>query len=303
MKNSAFDNSNNMPTSYYEEPKNKKYGADGCMMFYQPSKPNEIAAQAHIHDILELIYVTDGSFVAQVNNSVYHMKIGSLLLIRSREIHRIQAENNPTNSYYVIKIDPSVIYDYSQKSSPYRYILPFKLITENKKCFFIKEDADKIGLTDTVWQMIKELSQNRYGSELAVKTGCVTLLLQILREWHGNDSDKDEKSDNLSSLIYKAVEFIHENYSNDITIEDCCRHVGLSYSYFSRLFKQTMGTSYKEYLNYLRCNQAEKLLITTDKPISEIATECGYGETCYFIQKFKETREMTPGKYRKEYKA
>ncbi|MBQ6824219.1 MAG: helix-turn-helix transcriptional regulator, partial [Clostridia bacterium] len=59
------------------------------------------------------------------------------------------------------------------------------------------------------------------------------------------------------------------------TAEDCSSHVFLSYSYFSRSFKRITGHTFKDYLNITRINQAEKALVSTRKPITEIAAECG----------------------------
>ena len=100
-------------------------------------------------------------------------------------------------------------------------------------------------------------------------------------------------------MIYKAIEYIHCHYCEGIKANDCCRYVGLSYSYFSRTFSRVVGRGFSEYINGLRCAKAEKLLLTTDRSIADIALECGFGDAGYFIQRFKRERGVTPAILRK----
>jgi AraC-like DNA-binding protein len=72
--------------------------------------------------------------------------------------------------------------------------------------------------------------------------------------------------------------------------------MGLSYSYFSRSFKRVMGMSFKKYLNMIRVNRAEQMLITGDHSVSEVAIECGYNSISYFISVYRSLKGTTPFK-------
>ena len=99
-------------------------------------------------------------------------------------------------------------------------------------------------------------------------------------------------------LILKYVE---NNYMNKITIEDIANEVGLSQSHFMKYFKNSMGTSFIDYLNEYRLTMASRLLISSESSILDIAAEVCYENLSYFNRTFKKRFEMTPREYRKKY--
>ena len=71
----------------------------------------------------------------------------------------------------------------------------------------------------------------------------------------------------------------------------------MSPSHFSKQFKSITGVGLSEYINVSRISKAEKLLRKTNKPITEIATECGFNDSNYFAAVFKKIKGTTPKKY------
>lgn len=72
------------------------------------------------------------------------------------------------------------------------------------------------------------------------------------------------------------------NYNKDITLDEIADMLHLNPSYFSKKFKAVNGFGFKEYLNTIRINHSEQLLLETDMSITEIALECGYDNSNYF---------------------
>ncbi|MDD4754297.1 MAG: AraC family transcriptional regulator, partial [Desulfitobacteriaceae bacterium] len=103
-----------------------------------------------------------------------------------------------------------------------------------------------------------------------------------------------------SSLVEKAVQYVQENYHQELSLEDVARQVFLSPCYFSRLFKQVKGWSFSEYLTQVRMEEARRLLLHTDLLVSEIAARVGYRDARYFSQVFKKTEGTTPVSYRRD---
>lgn len=85
-----------------------------------------------------------------------------------------------------------------------------------------------------------------------------------------------------------------------ITIGDIAAAVGFSESHFMRYFKETMGTSFVEYLRDYRLTIASRLLASSDSSILNIAAETGFENLSYFNRVFKEKYKMTPRQFRKE---
>lgn len=99
-------------------------------------------------------------------------------------------------------------------------------------------------------------------------------------------------------IIYKAIEYIKRGYREKITLEDTALHVGLSPSYFSKVFKEEMGTSFNNYLGELRVSKSKALLLTTDATIIEVCEQSGFEDQSYFTKVFKKYTGVTPRRFR-----
>ena len=98
-----------------------------------------------------------------------------------------------------------------------------------------------------------------------------------------------------------VTEFIKDNYRESITIDDMLDRVHLSKYHFIRLFKRIMGTTPYSYLTSYRINMAKRMLRLTDKPVAEIASECGFMDTSNFINHFKKSTGVKPMQYRRDF--
>ena len=84
----------------------------------------------------------------------------------------------------------------------------------------------------------------------------------------------------------------------DITLRSIADACACSESTVSHLFKEYTNQSVKKYINNLRIKQAERLLLTTDLPIGNVAILCGFTDTNYFSTAFKKSVGLSPVKYR-----
>lgn len=99
-------------------------------------------------------------------------------------------------------------------------------------------------------------------------------------------------------VIKKAVSYISKNYSGALTLEEVAGHVHLNPAYFSSIFKQSTGSSFKEYLNMVRIEESKRLLANTDYTIIDIAVAAGFEDQSYFCRVFKKYTGLTPRQYR-----
>lgn len=84
-----------------------------------------------------------------------------------------------------------------------------------------------------------------------------------------------------------VIDFIQNNYSDSISIDDMIQNIHISKYHFIRLFRRIMGTTPYNYLTNYRINKSKLLLRTTNKSIAEISEECGFLDTSNFISQFK----------------
>ncbi len=129
-------------------------------------------------------------------------------------------------------------------------------------------------------------------------------LLLNIREVMNSSRDNPTDHDRRASLLWHELYgYLIENITNPLlNREVIARQFRISASHVSRLFQQNLGTSFVEYLTSRRMEHAMVLLNDASRSISEIAEQCGYNYTSYFIQLFKRRFKMSPGEYRKSLK-
>jgi len=98
----------------------------------------------------------------------------------------------------------------------------------------------------------------------------------------------------------KVLDFLATNYQNpELSLETLQKEIGISETKISTILKETTDMSFKRYLNYIRTEEAKRLLRGTDRQVMDIAYKVGYGNISHFNRVFKEAENCSPNEYRK----
>ncbi len=100
--------------------------------------------------------------------------------------------------------------------------------------------------------------------------------------------------------INTALDEIARRYAENIGLGEVADAVGVTPSHLSRLFRNVMNQSFKEYLTLVRIDEAKRLLISSTDRIYQIAGAVGFREQRYFSEVFRRYTGKTPGQYRNE---
>lgn len=100
-----------------------------------------------------------------------------------------------------------------------------------------------------------------------------------------------------SSRVRKAVQFIHENYGNDISVQDAADQLGFNAEYLNKLFKREVGQGFSRYLTAYRMEQAKNLLESGDYRVGEVAEMVGYKSSQYFSMTFRQIMGVPPSAF------
>lgn len=111
----------------------------------------------------------------------------------------------------------------------------------------------------------------------------------------------DLKDIKHTDAIYKAIQYIHEHYARRITLEEVASEVYLSSAYFSKIFRQEVGNTFKSYLNQIRIEKSKILLRDRNIQLVDVAGMVGYEDQSYFTKVFKKFIGTSPGKYRESW--
>ncbi len=106
----------------------------------------------------------------------------------------------------------------------------------------------------------------------------------------------------LLERYHRISKYIYNNYNKNITLKDIANTEFLSTHYLSHEIKYATGLSFTDLLNLTRVEESVKLLLDTDKSLSEISYEIGFSHTRYFNKHFKAYYNCTPLQFRKKHK-
>lgn len=131
-------------------------------------------------------------------------------------------------------------------------------------------------------------------SQLSVMVKPLCHMLSLLQITIGENSILQTNNKTFDSILA----YVQRNFMHDLTLRGIADACACSESTISHLFKAYTDQPVKKYINELRMKQAEKLLLTTNLPISNIASLCGFADTNYFSTAFKKKFGLSPVKFR-----
>ncbi len=102
----------------------------------------------------------------------------------------------------------------------------------------------------------------------------------------------------IKLIMQRAMEFIDENYNEQISLNEIAEHTFVSTYYISRLFKKELGKNFVDYLNEIRIKKAKELLKDLRFKTYEVAELVGISDAHYFSKLFKKYENITPSEYR-----
>ncbi len=241
----------------------------------------------HYHNKHELYFLEKGQTKFFVDTEIFILEEGDIIFIPANALHR--TENLETESY-----SRSILYfnddDFEAELSPFvEKLKPRRLIRiRHSKTHHVQGI-----LSDIAYEEDKKSDGYSQMQKLYLKQLLIMLERYCINNVENNISSSYKVAENISK-------YISENFSDDLSLYRLSKEFSMTPTYLSRFFKKSTGVSLSEYINIVRITEAEKLLLNTDKAITEIAFECGFNDSNYFSAVFKKAKGITPKKFSKQ---
>ena len=271
------------------------------VVHYDVSPLHDIFTTRHLHEYIEILYCDGGEFCISMDGKLYDFSKGDMVVINSMESHAITRKGKENGGYICLRFLPELLYTTSAAAFDMKYVMPFILSDAKHQRVFKVEEIKNTFIPELMKDTLDEYRNKNVGFELALRANISKIFLWIVRYWHETNLDISNEGmgdHEMIKRIGKVCEYVNSNYGDDIKASEMADMINLSYSYFSRIFKQYMKKSFSEYLSYVRITHAEKILASTDKSITDIAMKCGFSATSYFIKQFKQQKGISPKQYR-----
>lgn len=160
--------------------------------------------------------------------------------------------------------------------------------------FFSKEDLCII--RPQFEAMLAVYTEHGKYSQFLLKNMLQNLILTIYeRRLHTIKSSIELSS--FHEQIYEALMYIEHHLSEPLSLELVAEKVALSPSYFSRLFKSSVGYSFSEYVTHTRLEYSKLLMANEKLSVGEIALRSGFHNANYFSATFKKYNHISPKEY------
>lgn len=246
----------------------------------------------HLHNSFEVYLFLQGDVNYWVEQSVYHLKRGTLLIFNNQEIHRVV---NPSSKKYerlLIHFHPNVIEPFNTE------------ITNLLSCFIHREKGQNNAILlsdrqlDVFLSLVKKLSDalhsEKYGSDVLTRNYLAEILIFINRLYQQNTDFLEQ--DTLSGRLHDILDYIEVHLSDDLSLDNISSHFSLDKSYLGRLFKKETGSTIYNYILLKRISLAKQLL-SEGKNVSETCSLSGFNDYANFIRTFKKITGSSPSHY------
>ncbi len=267
----------------------KELGVPGIRLFgHFSSQKASAPLTMHIHPgCMELCYIVRGNQTYHIGDEVYHLTGGDIFVTFPDELHGSGSEPQGKFEIYWMQLEMTkedfLFYD----KENVRHLKSALMNTETRH---FKGDARSYQLMKEAFGYIPLIDPIRK------MLGVSALTLFLTKNFCAN-----KKLPPKPAKIAQAELFIKENLENKITLSDAAEHIGLSLSYFKKLFKASTGETPGDYINYLKIQRAKKLLET--RSVTETAFVLDFSSSSYFSSVFKHYAGMSPTQYQKKLKS
>ena len=261
---------------------------------------------AHTHSYYEINNIKVGQLFYAIGDEELCLNENDIIIVFPNVIHKTFTNARPEDPSIIntiLKFSSSFIQPANYSSSDLQYLLtPLKF----DKQYAIIRASEPLNekLTQLINMAAEETKSLDNGYEIALRGYMSLIYTVILRNLSASETHTEVKSaatkENID-LIYKALDYIENNYYEQISMQQLAKEYNVNYYHFSRLFQQYTGQCFRDYLLKVRLDKAVRLLLQTNDSVTNIAMDCGFETISYFIKKFQEHTGSTPKNFRKQY--
>lgn len=261
----------------------------------------------HMHKMYEVYYLMEGSRKYFIDDSIYLVNAGSLVLIDADSVHKTATMGDVPHSRIVLNFSADFLQDFSEQVK----MLDLTSIFQTK--FTVLPLSFKYKLTiENIFSRLMDLQDSENADRSSNETGISSqsvlsklllaeLLIHIKDYIQVLEQKEYESHQIVNNKVDKIIKYICKHYTEDLTLTSIAEQFYISPFYLSKIFKRSTNLSIVEYINSLRIRHAKELLETSSTKIAEIAEMVGFSSSSHFSRTFKLVTGLSPQQYKKFY--
>lgn len=253
----------------------------------------------HWHRSVELFYIQSGFLEYMTPGGKWIFPAGSGGFVNSNVLHSTVFQRQKENNIQLLHIfDPSLISGESGSRIETKYILP---LTASAGVELIPLFPDKPEQAEILKSILSafELRESHWGYELKLRNILSDIWMKLFEL--ARPQMQSSQSADGDGKIKKLMIYIHEHYSQPISVAELSQSVPVSKRACFRLFREHLHTTPAEYIRSYRLQKACQMLARSNESITQIACQCGLGSSSYFGKIFRDAYQCTPLEYRRKW--
>ncbi len=254
---------------------------------------NASESPLHYHDEVELLICLGGTKLIWVDEKEYILRPGEVAFINARIPHRT-VDPPPFTHVYLLQFRPEAYSTGDDNSRPLRHLSRFLNLSGDHPIHIFPAGHS---LYDTLIRLIDEKERALPFYETFLRGEIYCVLGELYRSGMLCDTEHVLGTAAIQKVM-PALLYTDEHYDEDLSLSSVANLCQMSEGYFCRQFKAATGSTFIEYLNFVRIHQAEKLLTRTARPVLDISMEVGFANVSYFNRIFRRFKSCSPNSYR-----
>lgn len=243
----------------------------------------------HWHQSIEILVPILGDLILNINGREIIVPSGDLYIINSKEIHSIlDFTNSPIYKGFVLQIDYNSIVNCCEDIDNY----VFKQISDLET---------KRTILQIIYNLIYSCQQKQEYMKIKATSELLMLIYILISKLKVKKTNfSNVLEDKYHKRLIAITEYIKENYQENLCINDIAKHFDISSGYLSKLFKDNLNITPKEYISKIRLKKAYDDVVLTNDSMINIAMNHGFPNIKSFNHDFKKVYSMTPMSYRQK---
>ena len=254
------------------------------------------AYHAHWHNAAEFVLALDGPCVYRVQDALYTLRQGDILLIWPRQLH--ESLSVPKGSACFVQFSDWLL------ENNLDLVISLRFLTQIHHLPL----AEYPDLAGRLGDLMRQLAATYASDHSFRETRCKLLIYQMILLVGDQALLTKKRQLAAESLpigawdqIREACAYVGAHYMDDLHQAEVASAVGLSVFYFSRLFSKIMQMSFPQYVTHIRVRAAAGLLGSTSLPVTDCAGRAGFQSITAFNRSFLDVMGIAPRDYRKMY--
>ncbi len=265
----------------------------GKVVFQQSSRKGQMFEGHHHHEI-EIYFLVSGQRYYYINNQTHLVMPRDLVIIREDLPHRVFSAGYGQFERYIIYIDRKFVSESLNEAAAQTF---FNILDSDTFVYRLQNPA-KI---ETLYRRMytEGLANPKNADERKLLVALASELLGEVSASLNEYSTTHAKTSYVNKNILQISAFINQNHAEKLSLDLLADKFNLSKYYLCKLFKNSFGYTFSDFLNHVRITEACKLLESGDDSVAKIAKKTGYSDIAYFCRVFKKIMGVSALKYRK----